>query len=101
MPVSTRTCIGCRKRGPAAEMVRLARVIGTGKTGKTGKTGTIQVASPRRGPGRGASLHPRAACIEGALRPGVLSRAFKQPVDVSSESARLLRGLGSLGPLGN
>jgi len=87
MPVSTRTCIGCRKRGPAGEMVRLSR---------SAETGTIVVATSRRGPGRGASLHPRADCIEGALRPGVLSRAFKQPVDMSSDSARLL-----LGKLGN
>jgi predicted RNA-binding protein YlxR (DUF448 family) len=46
-----------------------------------------------RGPGRGASLHPRASCVEGALRPGVLARAFKQPVDMSSGTAELLRQL--------
>jgi predicted RNA-binding protein YlxR (DUF448 family) len=87
MPVSTRTCIGCRKRGPASEMVRLSR---------SAEAGTIAVATPRRGPGRGASLHPRANCIEGALRPGVLARAFKQPVDMSSDAARLLlRQLGN------
>jgi predicted RNA-binding protein YlxR (DUF448 family) len=80
--VSTRTCIGCRKRGPAAEMVRLALAAGR-----------LIVAARRRGPGRGASLHPRAVCIEGALRPGVLARAFKQPVDISSDTAQVLRQL--------
>jgi uncharacterized protein len=82
MATSTRTCIGCRKRGPAGEMVRLALA-----------SGRLSVASRRRGPGRGASLHPRAVCIEGALRPGVLARAFKQPVDITSETARVLRQL--------
>jgi hypothetical protein len=38
-------------------------------------------------------LHPRAICIEGALRPGVLARAFKQPVDISSDTAQVLRQL--------
>jgi len=41
------------------------------------------------------------ACIEGALRPGVLARAFKQPIDMSSESAHQLRRLGLLGQSGN
>jgi predicted RNA-binding protein YlxR (DUF448 family) len=80
--VSTRTCIGCRKRGPADEMVRLALVAGR-----------LTVARRERGPGRGASLHPRAVCIDGALRPGVLARAFKQPVDISSDTAQVLRQL--------
>ena len=81
MPASTRTCIGCRQRGAAAEMVRLALDAGARQV----KLG--------RGPGRGASLHPRASCAEGALRPGVLARAFKQPVDMSSGTAELLRQL--------
>jgi predicted RNA-binding protein YlxR (DUF448 family) len=55
--------------------------------------GQVRAVSGRHGPGRGASLHPRAACIAGALRPGVLSRAFKQPVDISSDTAEILRQL--------
>jgi len=46
-----------------------------------------------RGPGRGASVHPRATCVEGALRPGALSRAFKRPIDLSSDLADRLRRL--------
>ena len=61
-----RTCIGCRRVGPAAEMVRLRLVDGQ------------LVAGP--GSGRGASLHPRAPCLAGALRPGVFARAFKRPL---------------------
>ncbi len=80
MPTSIRTCVGCRQRGPAEEMVRLAL-----------DAGKLRLAPPRRG--RGASLHPRAACVEGALRPGVLSRAFKQPVDMPSDTVERLRQL--------
>ncbi|HEY6474960.1 MAG TPA: YlxR family protein [Polyangia bacterium] len=81
MPASTRTCIGCRQRGPAGEMVRLAL---------DAEARQLRLG---RGPGRGASLHRRATCVEGALRPGVLARAFKQPVDMSSGTAELLRQL--------
>lgn len=80
MAASIRTCVGCRQRGPAGEMVRLAF-----------DAGALRLAPPRRG--RGASLHPRADCIAGALRPGVLARAFKRPVDVSSDTTERLRQL--------
>jgi predicted RNA-binding protein YlxR (DUF448 family) len=85
MAPSIRTCIGCRQRGPAGEMMRLAL-----------DAGKITVAASRRGQrftGRGASIHRRADCVAGALRPGVLSRAFKQPIDMSSDTAELLRQL--------
>lgn len=83
MATSLRTCIGCRQRGPAEEMIRLALAAGR-----------VTVAASRRAKsftGRGASIHRRADCVAGALRPGVLSRAFKQPVDMSSDTAELLR----------
>ena len=80
MRVSTRTCIGCRQRGAADGMVRLAIA-----------EGAVRVGGPRCG--RGASLHLRPDCIEGALRPGVLARAFKRPVDLSAGVAELLRSM--------
>jgi predicted RNA-binding protein YlxR (DUF448 family) len=55
--------------------------------------GRVKVAASTRGPGRGASIHRREDCIAGALRPGVLARAFKQPVDISSDAVALLRQL--------
>jgi predicted RNA-binding protein YlxR (DUF448 family) len=85
MAPSIRTCVGCRQRGPADEMIRLALTAGR-----------ITFAASRRADsftGRGASIHRRADCVAGALRPGVLSRAFKQPVDMSSDGADLLRQL--------
>ncbi|HVV48260.1 MAG TPA: DUF448 domain-containing protein, partial [Polyangia bacterium] len=50
MPASLRTCVGCRQRGPAGEMVRLAL-----------EAGELRLAPPRAG--RGASVHPRADCV--------------------------------------
>ena len=77
MPASTvRTCIGCRQRGPAGEMVRL-------RAGRRGAS----VRQAARGPGGGPRFIRAADCVEGALRPGVLARAFKQPVDMSGRRA--------------
>ena len=78
MAPSIRTCVGCRQRGPATEMVRL-RVEGDGR---------VMIAGPGAPRGRGASVHARPACIAGALKPGVLGRAFKRSI-VGAESAAL------------
>ncbi|HEY5090214.1 MAG TPA: YlxR family protein [Polyangia bacterium] len=68
MPPSIRTCVGCRQRGPAAEMVRLRL-----------QDGQIAIAPSGAVAGRGASIHPRALCVAGALKPGAFARAFKRP----------------------
>jgi uncharacterized protein len=67
---SVRTCIGCRRRAPAADLVRIV-VDGT------------QLVFGRRGgrPGRGASLHPRRECLAAAVARRALPRAFKRPVE--------------------
>ena len=70
MAAPIRTCIGCRQRDAAAEMVRLGL-----------EDGRVVVAGAAR-VGRGASLHARPACVETGLRPEALSRAFKQRVTV-------------------
>jgi predicted RNA-binding protein YlxR (DUF448 family) len=70
MAVSERTCIGCRQRDAAAEMVRL-RLL----------DGQVSVAGRARS-GRGASVHPRPACLEAGLRSDALGRAFKQRVTI-------------------
>jgi predicted RNA-binding protein YlxR (DUF448 family) len=86
MAAPIRTCIGCRQRDAAAEMVRLlvdegadggqVVVAGSGRTGATG---------------RGASLHARPACLETGLRPEVLSRAFKRRVTIHDAADLLER----------
>lgn len=80
MTASIRTCIGCRQRDAAAELVRLSvRRI----------DGRVAVAGASRS-GRGASIHPRPACLETGLRPDVLARAFKQRVTLA-DAADLLQ----------
>jgi uncharacterized protein len=80
MTVSIRTCIGCRQRDAAADLVRLS--VGP-------MDGRIAIVGPQRS-GRGASIHARPACLERGLRPDVLARAFKQRV-LPADAADLLQ----------
>jgi uncharacterized protein len=63
-----RTCVGCRRTRPRAELVRLAAT----------PTG-VRLDRRRRAPGRGANLCPDLACIEAANRRGAapLRRALR------------------------
>ncbi|MFL5798550.1 MAG: YlxR family protein [Actinomycetota bacterium] len=62
-----RTCVGCRETGTKADLVRLVRAAdGAVRFDRTGKA-----------PGRGAYLHPRPACWDGALKRGGLARALR------------------------
>jgi predicted RNA-binding protein YlxR (DUF448 family) len=70
-----RTCVGCRRRGPAGDMLRL-----------TVQSGTVTAAGHRKGSGRGASVHRNPACLEAARQPGVLARAFKRRVELGAEA---------------
>jgi predicted RNA-binding protein YlxR (DUF448 family) len=40
----------------------------------------------RRLPGRGASIHPREDCVNGALKRGGFARAFRRQVIVTAPS---------------
>jgi predicted RNA-binding protein YlxR (DUF448 family) len=71
MTDAVRTCIGCRRRGPAADMARLAMA---------GGQVVVWTGGRARPAGRGASVHPSAACIAQAARSGAFGRAFKRPV---------------------
>jgi predicted RNA-binding protein YlxR (DUF448 family) len=62
-----RTCVGCRTVCPAAELVRLVLT-----------EAGLQPAS--RSAGRGAWLHPRATCVQGAVKARAFSRAFRKNV---------------------
>jgi predicted RNA-binding protein YlxR (DUF448 family) len=70
---SERTCVGCRRRAPARALARLAV-----------EDGILRVWGRGRGrpAGRGASLHPDAACLAAALKSGAFARAFRGPVKV-------------------
>jgi uncharacterized protein len=94
MAAPIRTCIGCRRRDAATEMVRL-RVRAHreqqpgGQPGE--KTGQVEVVVAESSTGRGASLHARPACLDTGLRPDVLSRAFKRRVTVRDTADLLQR----------
>ena len=109
MAAPIRTCIGCRRRDAAAEMVRLRLLVqperqpggqperqpggqpGKQPGGQPGKKdGQVEIVVAGSSTGRGASLHARPACLDTGLRPDVLSRAFKRRVTVR-DTAELLQ----------
>ena len=75
-----RTCTGCRAVAPQRELVRIA-VDGA----------RLVVDRERRRPGRGAYVHPRAACV---TAPG-LARSFRRKIS-PQEVQRIVTQLGDL-----
>src|SRR5204863_6274806 len=68
-----RTCVGCRRKAPTSELVRVVRLS------------EHEVAVGRNLPGRGAWLcredaGPSQRCINVALRRKAFDRAFRAPV---------------------
>ncbi len=75
---SMRTCVGCRERTTKRELLR---VVADGR----GPGLEVLPDPARRAPGRGAHLHPTAACLELALRRRALPRALR----VTGDQGRL------------
>jgi uncharacterized protein len=85
-----RTCLGCRRVRPQAELIRLAR----------GRDGRAALDLPRSGgrngdargtsTGRGAYACPALECLVGALRKGRLDHAFRRPTEPPAESAEAM-----------
>ncbi|WP_082587430.1 YlxR family protein [Nocardioides sp. Soil774] len=76
-PGPVRTCVGCRARAAASELLRV--VAGSDAEGRP-----ALVPDPhRRAPGRGAHLHPTAECWQLAVRRRAFSRALRsgEPLD--------------------
>jgi uncharacterized protein len=66
-----RTCVGCRKRAPASELLRI--VADEAAPGRF-----LAVPDPRRmRPGRGAHLHRDPACLALAQRRNAFGRALR------------------------
>ncbi|HXL60439.1 MAG TPA: YlxR family protein [Mycobacterium sp.] len=65
-----RTCVGCRKRELAVELLRVVAVDGNGEQ-------AVTVDSARKLPGRGAWLHPELACLDAAIRRRAFVRALR------------------------
>ncbi|WP_230329519.1 YlxR family protein [Nocardia aurantiaca] len=68
-----RTCIGCRRRELAADLMR---VVAQG-TAPGGQDIAVIPDPRRRLPGRGAWLHPSSACLSQAVRRRAFGRALR------------------------
>ncbi|WP_412457671.1 YlxR family protein [Mycolicibacterium celeriflavum] len=66
-----RTCVGCRKRELAIELLRVVAVGG----GNGVRAVTVDPA--RKLPGRGAWLHPTPQCLDAAIRRRAFGRALR------------------------
>ncbi|WP_082875916.1 YlxR family protein [Nocardia pseudobrasiliensis] len=65
-----RTCIGCRKRELAADLLRVVAL--------SSQDGVAVAPDPRhRLPGRGAWLHPSSVCLSTAVRRRAFGRALR------------------------
>ncbi|MDQ3735112.1 MAG: YlxR family protein [Actinomycetota bacterium] len=75
--IPVRTCVGCRQRSSISELLRVVAV-----------DGAVVPDPQRRHAGRGASLHPRAACLEHAERRGAIGRALRVSGILSTQELR-------------
>ncbi|ORW16297.1 DNA-binding protein [Mycobacterium palustre] len=88
-----RTCVGCRKRELAVELLRVVAVsTGNGEYAAIVDTG-------RSLPGRGAWLHPVSQCAQQAIRRRAFTRALRisGPLDTSA----VVEHVSALDPAGN
>jgi uncharacterized protein len=74
-----RTCVGCRARVPAGQLLRVVA-----------RDGAVLPDSGRRQPGRGAHLHPTADCLELAERRRAFPRALRVPGPLDVSAVRVL-----------
>ena len=73
-----RTCIGCGEKAGRRELVRL-RIEGE----------RVVIDRQRKG-GRGAWLHPAAACLDQAVRRRAIARAFRgRPASLDAAALRV------------
>ena len=74
-----RTCVGCRTRVPAGELLRVVA-----------RDGAVVPDDGRRQPGRGAHLHPTVDCLDLAERRRAFPRALRVPGPLDASGLRLL-----------
>ena len=72
-----RTCVGCRQRALAGELLRVVAV-----------DGQLVVDEGRRLPGRGAWLHPDPGCLAKAERRRAFPRALRVTGMLGGQSLR-------------
>jgi predicted RNA-binding protein YlxR (DUF448 family) len=73
-----RQCIGCGRRGPQGDLVRLT-------VADEGGTKLVVVADGRSQSGRSAYLCKRQACLERALLRKAFQRAFRMSVEIDRD----------------
>lgn len=85
MHIPERTCIGCGKRYPKEELIRLTRTSG----------GDITWRADGKGEGRGAYLCPAQVCLDRAAKRKSLSRALRSPIagEIYEQLREEMRGL--------
>jgi predicted RNA-binding protein YlxR (DUF448 family) len=88
-----RTCVGCRKRELAVELLRVVAVL----TGN-GKYAVIVDAAGSL-PGRGAWLHPTLQCAREAIRRRAFTRALR--IAGAPDTSAVVEHIESLGAPGN
>ncbi|QNG19163.1 YlxR family protein [Rhodococcus triatomae] len=83
--VPVRTCVGCRKRELATDLLRVV-VAGSGPEGSL-----VTPDLRRRLPGRGAWIHPDPECLSLAERRRAFGRALRVsgPLDISAVGLRV------------
>ena len=85
-----RTCVGCAKTDAPAAMVRL--VLASGGAAVRVDAGSFGGSAPSGG--RGAHVHPRVRCVEGAVKRG-LARSFRR--EIRSDARALGAAIAGLG----
>jgi predicted RNA-binding protein YlxR (DUF448 family) len=71
-----RTCAGCGRKAPQAELLRFVARVGT-------------LTHAPKGPGRGVYTCRRISCFERALERRAFNRTLRQTVQVDPELTRL------------
>ncbi|WP_408661769.1 YlxR family protein [Jatrophihabitans sp.] len=88
-----RTCIGCRQRAPAADLLRVVAgppaSSGAGDSSSPPRQPVQVLPDPRRrASGRGAWLHPVLGCMELAERRRAFGRALRSTAQLDTSPVR-------------
>lgn len=68
--IPIRQCIGCRRRRPGTEMIRLTVL----------RDEVVMSPKEENRPGRGCYICPDEVCLDAALNIGRLGRAFRRKI---------------------
>ena len=77
MSTPVRTCVGCRQRAAAGELLRVVAV-----------EGALVPDPSRRLPGRGAHVHPVVWCLDLAEKRRAFPRALRVPAPLDASAVR-------------